>query len=107
MFSGTEGCQVSSAGTDDDAECPVSADLIEWADEIYVMEQHHKASLASRFGRALSDKRLVVLGIPDRFEYMDPELVRLLKKKMGPWLAGVGAEHTEADSEAEQHWEEA
>ena len=51
VFSGRADCEVSSAGTADDAECPVSADLIEWADEIYVMEQYHRNKLTARFGK--------------------------------------------------------
>lgn len=86
VFSGRPGLDVRSAGTAPDAECPVDAELIEWAEAIYVMEQHQKNKLVTRFGRALRDKRLTVLRIPDRFEYMDPELVRILEKKLQPLL---------------------
>lgn len=51
--------------------------LIEWADEIVVMEKSHLASLVGRTG----GKTVVVLGIPDNFEYRDPRLVDLIKKK--------------------------
>jgi hypothetical protein len=33
------GIEVSSAGTSPEAECPVSTDLLEWADHVLVMEQ--------------------------------------------------------------------
>jgi predicted protein tyrosine phosphatase len=33
-----------------------------------------------RFGEALSGVQLHVLGIPDRYEFMAPELVRLLEE---------------------------
>jgi predicted protein tyrosine phosphatase len=86
VFSGREGFEVSSAGTSDDAECPVSSDLIDWADEIYVMENYHRNKLNDRFGKQLQQKKLVVLGIPDNYEYMDPALVELLKHKVEPFL---------------------
>ena len=36
----------------------------------------------------LSGKRLVVLGIPDRFEFMQSELVALLKEKVERYCPG-------------------
>lgn len=70
------------AGTNSDAETPVSGDLIEWADYILVMENMHKNKIARKFQPLLRDKKVVVLGIPDVYEYMQPELVRLLKAKV-------------------------
>jgi predicted protein tyrosine phosphatase len=78
LFSGVAGVEALSAGVSPDAEQPVTADLVEWADLIFVMEPAHRAKLSRKFGRALRGKRVVVLGIPDDFGYMDPELVRLL-----------------------------
>lgn len=34
-----DGIEVSSAGTSPEAACPVSADLLEWADQVFVMEE--------------------------------------------------------------------
>jgi len=42
--------------------------------------------LQKKHRQALKDKRLVVLDIPDEYEFMDPELVRLLRAKMQRWL---------------------
>ena len=82
VFSEFEGVEALSAGLNHDAEIPVSADLLEWADEILVMEQSHKRKLSKRFGAFLKDKKVRVLGIPDDFEYMQLELVTLLKNKV-------------------------
>ena len=71
------------AGTDDDAPTPVSGDLIEWADVVFVMEASHRNEASKRFRELLRDKRLVVLGIPDDYEYMQEELVRLPKARVG------------------------
>lgn len=61
--------------------------MIEWADAIFVMESHQKKILQQRFGKALQSKSVVSLGIPDRYSYMQPELVALLKAKLAPFLS--------------------
>lgn len=86
VFADFPGVECSSAGTNHDAENPLTAELVEWADTICVMEQQHKRKLASRFQRQLKDKRVICLGIPDDFEFMQPELVDLLKKKVEPHI---------------------
>lgn len=75
-----------SAGGSRDADVPVSADLIEWADLILVMEKEHQRKLSQAYQKFLKDKQVVTLGIPDRYEYMDPELVSLLLQKVTPLL---------------------
>jgi predicted protein tyrosine phosphatase len=86
VFSGFEGVEALSAGTAPDAETPVSAELIEWADVVFAMEGVHRKRLVSAFGAPLKDKRVVVLGIRDRYGYMEPELVEILKAKISPYL---------------------
>lgn len=68
-----------SAGTSRNARRPVNADLIRWADVIFVMEQKHKNRLKADFPRLLEYKPLHVLDIPDDYLYMDPELIEILK----------------------------
>jgi predicted protein tyrosine phosphatase len=92
-FSAYEGVEVFSAGTSPDAETPVSTDLIEWADVIFVMESVHRKRLNERFGALLSAKSVVVLGIPDKYKYMDPELVGILKEKVFRSLPAIGVRH--------------
>jgi len=86
VFARYEGSETSSAGTAPDAATPVSADLIDWADVIFAMENRHRDKLRERFGKLLRTKRLIVLGIPDDYEYMDSELVEILKRKVSPFL---------------------
>ena len=78
VFAGVCGVETWSAGVSPDAEQPLTADLIEWADVILVMEPRHRAKMARTFGRLLRGKRVACLGIPDDYGYMDAELVRLL-----------------------------
>jgi len=86
VFSGRRGFDVASAGTDRLAETPLSAELVEWADVIFVMERSHRNRLAKSFGKQLKDKRVVCLDIPDEYGFMDPALVRLLELKAGPFF---------------------
>ncbi|MBI2386681.1 MAG: phosphotyrosine protein phosphatase, partial [Elusimicrobia bacterium] len=39
------------------------------------------------FGSCLKGKKVVCLGIPDDYGYMDSELIRLLEAKAGPFFA--------------------
>jgi predicted protein tyrosine phosphatase len=84
VFSARKGFEVASAGLDSEAETPVSSDLLEWADVIFVMERAHRNKLSKKFKPHLKSKRIICLDIPDEFEFMDPVLVRLLEAKAGP-----------------------
>jgi predicted protein tyrosine phosphatase len=86
IFSRCKDIEASSAGTNHDAETPISSDLIEWADLVFVMENTHSRTLQKRFGASLNAKRVVVLGIPDKFKFMDQDLIRILKAKVEPYL---------------------
>ena len=86
VFSSHPGIEVASAGTARDAEDPISSELIAWADLIFVMEKRQRDKLARTFRGALKNKQIVILDIPDTYEYMDPELIRLLRRKVLPFL---------------------
>ncbi len=86
VFFGTPGLEVRSAGTERDADSPVSSDDVEWAELIFVMESRHKKRLGQMFGQLLAQKRIIVLGIPDDYEFMQPELVELLTRKVTKYL---------------------
>jgi predicted protein tyrosine phosphatase len=86
IFSGMDGIEVSSAGTSVEAECQVSADLLEWADRVFVMEQSQRRYLNAHFAHSLKDKKIVCLNIPDKYCYMQPELVTVLRAKVLPLL---------------------
>lgn len=86
IFASRDGIEVSSAGTNNDAENPLTGELIEWADFIFVMERSHRNKLQKRFRRHLNGKRVVVLDIPDDYEFMDPGLIHLLEARMARFL---------------------
>lgn len=82
VFSQYPGINAIGAGTNFDAETPVSGDLIEWADVILVMEKSHRNKLAKKYKELLKGKRLVCLDIPDIYECMQPELIQLLEARV-------------------------
>jgi predicted protein tyrosine phosphatase len=86
IFATYAGVETDSAGVNQDAEVPVSAEQLRWADVIVVMESRHQAKLRNGFGQALKGKRVVCLDIPDDYDYMAPELVTLLQKRAGRFL---------------------
>ena len=75
-----------SAGLSPDAVNPVTPELIEWADLIFVMEQSHRNKLSKQFRPYLKSKQIVCLDIPDNYQYMDPHLVELLKDRVTRFL---------------------
>ena len=48
------------------------------------MEARQRKLLVQRFGSTLVNKKVVCLNVPDRYSYMQPELVELLEAKMAP-----------------------
>ncbi len=86
VFADSPGINTLSAGTNNDADEPLSDELVEWADFIFVMERQHRNKLQRKHRAALKDKRVVVLNIPDDYAFMDPDLIRLLETKMQRWL---------------------
>jgi predicted protein tyrosine phosphatase len=86
MFSKRENLEVDSAGTNHDAMNPVTPELIEWANVIFVMEREHRRKLQKRFGPALKTTRVVCLDIPDKYEFMEPALVLELERKLARHL---------------------
>ena len=85
-FASHPGVNVASAGTNADAENPLTPELVRWADLIFVMEKSHRNKLQKRFRTELKDARLVCLDIPDEYEFMDEELVKLLKARVSRHL---------------------
>lgn len=86
VFADHPGIATMSAGTNNDAENPLSDELVEWADIIFAMERPHRNKVQKKHRRALKDTRIVVLDIPDEYDFMDEALVRLLKARMWKWL---------------------
>jgi len=89
VFAAHPGVQCSSAGTNHRAENPLTPELVERADLIFVMEKTHRDKVRAKYRAQLKDKRVIVLGIPDDYAFMDPELVELLQAKVTKFLPGA------------------
>ncbi|PAX60479.1 low molecular weight protein tyrosine phosphatase family protein [Brunnivagina elsteri] len=86
IFSEYEDLEAESAGLNNDAEVAISIEAIKWADIIFVMEQVHRRKLSQKFQPFLKGKRVICLDIRDEYEYMDADLIQVLKSKVLPIL---------------------
>lgn len=86
VFASHPGIEVDSAGTNNDADNPLTPELVRWADLIFVMEKVHRTKLQKRFRADLKSARVICLDIPDNYDFMNETLVRLLKAKVTPLL---------------------
>ncbi len=86
VFADLPGVETASAGLNNDAENPLTPELLTWADLVFVMERAHRDKLSSRFRAHLGRQRIVCLDIPDEYDYMDPELIALLRAKVPRYL---------------------
>ena len=82
VFQNDHRFEVKSAGTDKTANIVLSEDLLNWADSIIVMEKHHRNYIRSKFPRVYDNKSIVCLYIEDEYEYMQPELISILKDRL-------------------------
>lgn len=86
VFADWPGIQTASAGLNHDAEVPLGPELVQWAGLIVVMETRHRGKLRKRFKAQLNNQQIVCLNIPDDYDFMDPELIQLLRQKVPPFL---------------------
>jgi len=77
---------VRSAGTSASARKTVNVKDIQWAETIFVMEEKHKSRLKAEFSRLLKYKDILVLDIPDEYQYMDEELIDILEQYVSSYL---------------------
>jgi len=80
VFKDREGFEVKSAGTSFNMPNPISAELVQWADKIFVMEEKHKEFIAQKHPEAKS--KIIVLDIEDNYSRDDPQLKAILKEKL-------------------------
>ena len=88
IFASWEGIETASAGTNNDAANPLTAELVAWAQLIFVMERVHRDKLSKKCRAQLKEQRVVCLDIPDRYDFMEPALIELLQAKVVPHLRG-------------------
>lgn len=82
LYKKDERFEVKSAGVDDYAEVPVNLELLVWADYIVVMEEYHREWLELNYALVSEHQEIICLDIPDLYNFMEPELIVLLKEKV-------------------------
>ena len=86
VFADWPGIETQSAGLGNEAGNRVSLEILAWAELIFVMEKSHRNKLSKKFRPHLGGKRVICLDIPDEYDYMEPALVELLKRKVARFL---------------------
>ena len=84
LFKNKQDLVVKSAGTHPQAVKVINKEFVEWADIIFVMEEHHKEYITENFGSVVN--KIIVLHIPDIYFRGDPRLIKMLEEKVGPYL---------------------
>ena len=91
IFKSEPAWDVRSAGTEESARIKVTAGHLGWADVIVVMERRHKERMRQKYPEALAAKRCICLFIADDYEFMDANLVEILREKMREHFPTAGA----------------
>ncbi|WP_420596583.1 hypothetical protein [Deinococcus sp.] len=67
----------------------MTRDLLDWADVAVCMQKRHRDWIRAQFKGVLPDNRILMLGIPDDYEFMDADLVALLERLVPGRLVSV------------------
>jgi protein-tyrosine phosphatase len=78
--------RAKSAGTEPSARIKLNAKMLEWADIVFVMEKKHKQRIQEKFPTEAQQKQIIILDIPDEYQFMDEELVEEIKLKVRPYF---------------------
>ena len=82
IFQSDQRFEVDSAGIDKSASTVLEPEHLEWADVIIVMEKYHRSFIRHTYPEYYNKKKIVCLYIPDDFNFMQPELIAILKNKV-------------------------
>jgi len=86
IYSDRSDIEVKSAGVSNYAMTPISLKLIKWADIILCMEKKHKEKIENKYSAVLENKIIDFLDVPDIYEYMNINLISIIKEKTDAWL---------------------
>ncbi len=89
IFKDSANHNVKSAGTDNGAKVKLSEKHLIWADIIFVMENKHRQIIKLKFNANLETDKIIVLDIPDEYQYMDEELILSLRTAVIPYLDNI------------------
>ncbi|MCL1836273.1 MAG: hypothetical protein FWG46_01865 [Treponema sp.] len=86
IYSSKKNLEVKSAGVSDYAMTPITIELIQWADIILCMEKKHMHKIKKKYSDIVPSKVIDSLNVPDVYEYMNIELVNIIREKTDMWL---------------------
>ncbi len=86
IFKDSSTHNIKSAGTDAGARIKLTEKHINWADLIFVMENKHRQIIKQKFKSNIDSDKIIVLDIPDEYQYMDEELILTLNMSVMPYL---------------------
>lgn len=72
--------EVRSAGVSVRSGRQISADDLSWANLIMVMERRYQSRILGTFRAHPNLPRIVSLDIPDEYQFMDEELIKLIRE---------------------------
>lgn len=81
IFKNDDRFNIRSAGLSRKSDRKLSEKDLSWADLVLVMETDHRSKIKELY-RHLLLPEIIVLNIPDEYEYMDEELVGILDDKI-------------------------
>lgn len=87
IYSNDPNINTRSAGTSSKARRKITKQDLVWADLVVVMENKHLDYLQRKYAEIIRQKPIENLHIPDRYQFMDPRLIDLLKQRMVPFLS--------------------
>lgn len=82
VFANYSNVETDSAGLSADADLRLGTDQIEWSTHIIVMEKSQASKLRTNYKKYIDGKKIICLDIPDKFDYMQIELIELLKQRI-------------------------
>lgn len=85
MFKNDDRFNVRSAGLSPKSDRKLSEKDLGWADLVLVMETDHRSKIKELY-RHLELPEIIILNIPDEYDYMDAELVGILNDKINDVL---------------------
>jgi len=86
IYKNHEFINAKSAGTSPSARIKINQKHIDWTEIIFVMEKKHRQLIVQKFGDSIDEQKIIVLDIPDDYQYMDEELIEELRAKVAPYL---------------------
>ena len=86
VFGKDPALDVRSAGTSIEAMVRVNARMLEWADIVFTMDDEQQREMARMFPGHPGLEKIVCLGILDQYDFLDPELVALLRERTAAYF---------------------